>query len=208
MTRLIDIVAAACGLAVTSPLFVVVAAAVAATSPGPVFFRQQRIGRGFRPFTLYKFRTMVAGAERGAPITAGGDRRVTRVGRWLRKTKLDELPQLVNVLKGDMSLVGPRPEVPRFVEMFRADFEEILTVRPGITDFASLEYRHEEEALAGFEDPEAGYVAVVLPHKIALCRRYLRERGVFTDLRIVALTLAALLRPPHGGGIPVSRKTK
>jgi lipopolysaccharide/colanic/teichoic acid biosynthesis glycosyltransferase len=208
MKRLIDVVAAACGLAVTAPLFVVIAAAIAATSPGPVFFRQQRIGRGFRPFTLYKFRTMAAGAELGAPITADGDRRVTGVGRWLRKSKLDELPQLFNVLKGDMSLVGPRPEVRRFVEMFRADFEDILAVRPGITDFASLEYRYEEETLAGFEDPEASYIAVVLPHKIVLCRRYLRERGALTDLRILLLTLTALVRLPADGRVRAAGKTK
>ncbi len=127
------------GLVVVLPLLPVVAVAIKWDSPGPIFFKQRRMGRGFRPFFIYKFRTMVEDAPAlGMSITAGRDPRITRVGQFLRQTKLDELPQLINVLKGDMSLVGPRPEVPRYVELFRKDYEEILQIRPGITDLASL----------------------------------------------------------------------
>ena len=137
MKRLFDVVAAAIGLVILSPLMALVALLIKVDSPGPVFFRQHRVGKDFRPFQIYKFRTMVQKAPlRGGLITAGVDPRVTRVGNFLRQTKIDELPQLINVLKGDMSLVGPRPEVPQYVEMFRKDYEQILSVRPGITDLA------------------------------------------------------------------------
>jgi len=122
-------------------------------------------------------------------LTSGGDARVTGVGRLLRKTKLDELPQLFNVLKGDMSLVGPRPEIAKYVDLFHAEYEEILTVRPGITDYAAIEFRNEEGLLKGYADPEAGYVLEVLPAKIDLYRRYLRERGMLTDIRILLATV-------------------
>ena len=194
MKRLFDIVASGIGLLVLSPLLVITSAAVGLSSRGPIIFRQRRVGRGFREFTLYKYRTMSAGAERGPAVTTAGDARVTRVGRLLRKAKLDELPQLLNVLKGDMSLVGPRPEVPKYVDLFRSDFEDILTVRPGITDYAAIAYRNEEEVLQGFPDPEAGYVQVVMPAKIALYRRYLREQGMFTDLKILLSTLTTIVR--------------
>jgi lipopolysaccharide/colanic/teichoic acid biosynthesis glycosyltransferase len=141
MKRLFDIVASAAGLILLSPVMLLTALLIKLDSRGPVFFKQQRVGKGFRPFLIYKFRTMVEDApQRGSSITVGADPRITRIGRFLRKTKFDELPQLINVLKGDMSLVGPRPEVPRYVEMFRDDYEEILRVRPGITDTASLKY--------------------------------------------------------------------
>jgi lipopolysaccharide/colanic/teichoic acid biosynthesis glycosyltransferase len=142
MKRTFDIVAAALGVVILSPLLLMAAVLVKLSSPGPVFFQQERIGKGFRPFLIYKFRTMRPDAPAtGMLITVGNDPRVTRIGRLLRKTKIDELPQLINVLKGDMSLVGPRPEVPKYVELFRADYDEILRVRPGITDLASLKYR-------------------------------------------------------------------
>src|SRR5207253_6817635 len=151
------------------PLFVVVAILIRADSPGPVFFAQERIGKGFRPFWIYKFRTMVKdAAQRGGALTASGDPRITRVGQILRNTKIDELPQLINVLRGDMSLVGPRPEVRRYVELFRHDYEEILRVRPGITDLASLKYRDESALLAVAADPEQEYITRVLPDKITL----------------------------------------
>ena len=194
MKRLFDILVSAIGLVVLSPLMVGIAVAVALGSRGPVLFRQQRVGRSFRPFTLYKFRTMKVGSESGSSVTARGDSRVTAIGRALRRTKLDELPQLINVFKGDMSLVGPRPEVPRYVDLFRSDYEEILTVRPGITDHASIRFRNEEEILGKHPDPEAAYVNVVLPEKVALYRCYVRERSMLGDLRILFATFWTVAR--------------
>lgn len=191
--RLIDVAGSAIGLLLVSPLLAVAAIAIKLTSPGPVLFRQERIGRGFRPFRILKLRTMhVRPPGEHLQITAGGDPRVTRVGRVLRRLKIDELPQLVNVLRGDMSLVGPRPEVGRYVEMFRADYEEVLRCRPGITDLASIKYRDEEAILAAAADPEDAYVTAVLPDKIALAKEYVRTRSTRLDLQIMARTLRIL----------------
>lgn len=190
--RVFDVSAAAAGLVVLSPVLLAIAAALKLLDPGPVLFSQTRAGRGARPFKIYKFRTMRAGGG-GSPLTSGGDSRVTPLGRVLRKTKLDELPQLFNVLRGDMSVVGPRPEVPRYVELFKSDYEHILSVKPGITDYASVKYRDEEAVLAGYRDPEEGYVTKVLPDKIALYRRYIDEIGFMTDLRIILATAAKVL---------------
>lgn len=179
---------------VLAPVLGVVAVLVKRDSPGPVFFRQERIGLGFRPFRLVKFRSMTVEAPATGPaITVGGDRRVTRVGWWLRRTKLDELPQLINVLVGEMSLVGPRPEVRKYVEMFRRDYEQVLSVRPGITDYAAIEFRDEEEVLARYKDPEEGYVRDVLPRKIELYKEYLERRGFWVDLGIIFKTLRRVL---------------
>ena len=194
MKRTLDALVSALGLLLVSPVLVIVAGLVKFTSPGPVFFRQQRIGRGFRPFCIYKFRTMVADAPaRGRAITVGDDPRITRVGRILRKTKLDELPQLINVLLGDMSLVGPRPEVRQYVEMFREDYADILQVRPGITDLASLQYRDEAAILARAENPEEEYVRKILPEKIRLAKQYVRSHSPVTDLRLIWQTVLKLL---------------
>jgi lipopolysaccharide/colanic/teichoic acid biosynthesis glycosyltransferase len=196
MKRLIDIAASTVGIVFLSPLLLVAAALVRLSSPGPVLFRQVRIGRGFRPFTILKFRTMVVDAPKlGAAITCGDDPRITAIGRFLRKTKLDELPQLFNVLRGDMSLVGPRPEVPRYVEMFREDFAEILAVRPGITDLASITYRNESEILGRARDPQAEYVERILPDKIRLAKEYRRRSSVLFDLRLIVRTIAAIAKP-------------
>lgn len=193
MKRVFDFILAAAALVVLSPLMALTALAIKLTSPGPVFFRQQRVGRDFRPFWILKFRTMVAEAPRlGGPITCGDDQRITRLGRLLRKTKLDELPQLINVLKGEMSLVGPRPEVPQFVELFRADYEEILRVRPGITDLASIKYRDEAAILGAAEDPEREYRERVLPEKIELAKQYVHQASLWTDIKIIANTLLKL----------------
>lgn len=193
--RIFDLVASLAGLGLTAPLLILIAVLVKLDSSGPIFFRQERMGRGFQPFQLIKFRSMaVDAARRGPMITVGGDARVTRVGRWLRRTKLDELPQLINVVRGEMSLVGPRPEVRKYVEMFRAEYEEILSVPPGITDYAAIEFRNEEEVLRGYADPESGYVSHVLPAKIVLYRRYLRERGVLADLKILVATAARVVK--------------
>ncbi|MBX3441593.1 MAG: sugar transferase [Planctomyces sp.] len=190
MKRAVDILASATGLLVLSPLLALTALLVRLTSRGPVFFRQTRVGRNFAPFQILKFRTMVQDAEaRGAQLTAGRDPRITPVGQFLRRTKIDELPQLINVLKGDMSLVGPRPEVPRYVELFRDDYEQLLRVRPGITDIASLRYRHESELLGQSSDPEAMYVRQILPDKIALGKEYLQRQSLLLDLSLMARTV-------------------
>jgi len=190
MKRAFDITFSLLGLVLLSPLFVLTYALVKLTSPGPVFFTQQRVGRHFKPFWIMKFRTMVVDAPRqGGQLTAGCDPRITRVGRLLRATKIDELPQLINVLKGDMSFVGPRPEVPRYVDQFRDDYEELLKVRPGITDIASLKYRHEAELLGGSPDPEATYLTQILPDKIALGKEYIQRQSFPLDLTLICKTV-------------------
>lgn len=191
--RTVDIVAALLGLMVLSPLLAVVAASIRLDSPGPVLFRHRRVGQGGRKFDVLKFRTMTQGSA-GAQITVGGDRRVTRVGHLLRKSKLDELPQLWNVLVGDMSLVGPRPEVESYVEEFAREYADILKVKPGITDFAAIEYRDEESVLARAANPDLEYRRVVLPAKIVLYRRYIAEQSIRTDLSILARTMAAIVK--------------
>jgi lipopolysaccharide/colanic/teichoic acid biosynthesis glycosyltransferase len=191
--RLTDVSAAIAGLVLLSPVLITIAIAVKADSQGPVLFRHERVGRSGRRFWLIKFRSMAHGSV-GRDVTVAGDARVTTLGRFLRRSKIDELPQLWNVLVGDMSLVGPRPEVARYVEMFERDYRDVLQVRPGITDFAAVEYRDEERILAASPDPEAAYRDTVLPAKIALYHRYLRERSLSTDLAILARTFLAILR--------------
>jgi lipopolysaccharide/colanic/teichoic acid biosynthesis glycosyltransferase len=190
LKRTFDIFVAVLGLIVLSPVLLVIAIAVKLDSRGPVFFRQQRVGRAFSPFRIFKFRTMVVDAhERGGQITSGhADPRITRVGRVLRRWKLDELPQLLNVVLGDMSLVGPRPEVPRFVEMFRTDYADILRVRPGITDLASIKFRDEASLLSGSDDPEQKYVDEILPEKLVLAHEYVARASLAFDLRILFRT--------------------
>ena len=193
MKRFVDCLAAAAGLVVLSPVLAVVALAIRLDSRGPIFFRQTRVGRQFQPFRIYKFRTMVADAEQHGPqVTSADDRRVTRVGRWLRHTKLDELPQLINVLAGDMSLVGPRPEVPRYVDLFRDDFAEVLSVRPGVTDLASLKYRHEAQVLTDAGGGETPYVQQILPDKIRLAKLYVRRASPLDDVRVLVRTAVSL----------------
>lgn len=192
--RAFDLVAAGCGLIVLSPLFLAVAVAVKLDSRGPVFFRQQRVGLNFRPFEMYKFRTMVVDAPKlGGQLTVTGDPRVTRSGRWLRKLKIDELPQLINVVLGDMSLVGPRPEVARYVDQMRDDYREVLSVRPGITDLASVKYRDESAILAAAEDPERAYIEQILPDKLAISREYIRDVSLWLDLKIILQTLVRIV---------------
>ena len=196
--RLLDVVAALLGLLLLAPAFLLIAAAIRLESPGPVFFRQERVGRHGRPFRIYKFRTMAeAQAGSGGPqVTAAGDSRVTRVGAWLRRFKLDELAQLIDVLRGTMSLVGPRPEVPRFVEHYPQEWRErLLSVRPGITDFASVRYRDEGELLAAAADPEREYLEVVLPAKLQYALDYVDNPTLGTDLRVLGLTLRTVFVP-------------
>jgi len=194
MKRAFDIALSGSGLLTLLPLFAIIAVLVKAGSRGPVFFRQQRMGRNFRPFYLYKFRTMVDGADKKGPlVTTGGDARVTGVGRILRKTKIDELPQLINVIKGDMSLVGPRPEVERYVRLYEPDYRDILSVRPGITDISSIEFRDEESVLKAQENPEEYYRKVLLPIKIGYAKDYIRNMSFFFDMKLIFITILKVL---------------
>jgi lipopolysaccharide/colanic/teichoic acid biosynthesis glycosyltransferase len=191
--RAFDILVSVAGLIVLLPLLLLVATAIKLDSSGPVFFRQWRVGRRFRRFGIYKFRTMIDDAfDRGLPITVGQDSRITRVGKILRKTKIDELPQLLNVLKGDMSLVGPRPEVARYVELFRPDYEHILKVRPGLTDLASLKYSDEASILGQSANPEGDYVARLLPDKIRLAKEYIQRSSLLFDVKLIVETIIKL----------------
>jgi lipopolysaccharide/colanic/teichoic acid biosynthesis glycosyltransferase len=192
--RAFDVIAALLGLIILSPVLLLVALLIKLDSTGPVFFRQERMGKGFRPFYIYKFRTMVYDApNRGGPITFGADPRITRLGRVLRKFKIDELPQLINVLRGEMSFVGPRPEVRPYVELFREDYEVILKIVPGITDLASLKFRDEAEILGRFANPEVAYVKHILPEKIKLAKDYVRQSSLLFDIALILKTLLKLL---------------
>jgi lipopolysaccharide/colanic/teichoic acid biosynthesis glycosyltransferase len=198
--RLFDIVGAAVGLAVLSPVLLVLAARIKLTSAGPVFYRGVRVGLHGRSFRIFKFRTMVINAEQiGGASTADNDPRITKVGRFLRKFKLDELPQLINVLAGDMSFVGPRPEVRHYVDMYTEEEKVILTVRPGITDWASLWNPDEGAVLAGTPDPERTYLEKIRPQKIKWQLEYVRHRSFFVDLGIIARTIATIVlrKPPR-----------
>ena len=161
---------------------------------GPAIFRQERVGRGGTPFRIFKFRSMVAGAEKlGAAVTAENDPRITPLGRWLRKTKVDELPEFFNVLKGDMSIVGPRPEVAAYVALWpKDDRKAILSIRPGITDYATLYYHNEQAILGASDNPEKNYVEQIMPYKVRLYREYLSDRNLGLDLRIILATLTRM----------------
>ena len=198
LKRLFDIVFSFIGLVVLFPLFLFIGILIKLGPKGPVFYRGVRIGRFGKPFKIYKFRTLVANADKiGGPSTAGDDSRITKIGKILRKYKLDELPQLINVLKGEMSLVGPRPEVPFYVNMFTEEEKEILNIRPGITDWASLWNSDEGAILAGSPDPEKTYREKIRPKKIELQLKYIREKSLAIDLRIVLQTLRKLTRKCH-----------
>jgi lipopolysaccharide/colanic/teichoic acid biosynthesis glycosyltransferase len=192
LPRAVEATLAGLGLAVASPIFLIAAGLVAATSPGPVLFKQQRVGRNGRPFTLLKLRTMKVAPE-GSQLTASGDARITPVGRWLRRFKLDEIPQLWNVVRGDMSLVGPRPEVPRYVDETPL-WRQVLSARPGLTDPVTLRLRDEEALLAGVDDPERFYRERLLPWKLRGYADYLERRSWATDLGVLGATALAVLR--------------
>jgi len=191
--RLFDICCAIPGLLLLSPLFAVISLLVYFDSGGPVLFRQERVGRGGRRFLLWKFRTMVVNADRlGGELTVGSDPRITRMGRVLRASKLDELPQLVNVLRGEMSLVGPRPEVPRYVALYDPAQRAVLELTPGLTDPASIVYRNESELLGQSADPERTYTQEVMRHKIELNLAYSAEATLWSDCRVLAQTVRTL----------------
>lgn len=198
--RTFDLLLALAALVLAAPLMLLVAAAIRLDSPGPVFFRQQRVGQGGRLFRIHKFRTMVADApERGPALTVGDDERITRVGRFLRRSKLDELPQLIDVLRGDMSLVGPRPEVPRYVAHYPPALRDrVLALRPGITDPVSLAFADESALLARAADPEREYVDVILPRKLDAAAAYAARATLATDLGVILRTLALLVRRAVG----------
>jgi len=195
LKRAFDIAASLFGLVCLSPVIFVVTILIKVGSPGPIFYRGVRVGQHGRPFRVFKFRTMVLHAENmGGPSTADDDPRITKTGRFLRKYKLDELPQLINVLKGEMSLVGPRPEVQCYVDMFSGKEKAILSVRPGITDWASIWNSDEGAILAGNPDPEKAYAEKIRPEKIRLQLKYIRERSFWIDLKIIFQTLCAIVR--------------
>lgn len=194
--RLVDITAALCGLILGAPLFLLIGLAIKLDSSGPILYNGQRVGKGGKPFYMHKFRSMVQNADKiGGPSTAGDDVRLTRVGKLLKKFQLDELPQFFNVLKGEMSLVGPRPEVPMYVDMMsEQEKSTILSVRPGMTDWASLWNFHEGEVLRGSEDPEKTYQEKIRPEKIRLQMKYVQEQSFLVDLKIIAQTVLKIFQ--------------
>ena len=194
--RLLDIVASFIGLFLLSPVLLIIALLIKRDSPGPVFFRQERIGQYGKPFHIHKFRTMtVAQPSTAMQITVGQDARITRIGAFLRHYKIDELPQLIDVLQGSMSLVGPRPEVPKYVALYPEPTKSIvLSVRPGITDLASIEYRSESELLGKSSNPEQTYIEEVMPAKLAYCVQYVEQQSLWLDIQIIARTFIAILK--------------
>ena len=198
MKRALDIAGSALGLIVLSPVMLVAALAIRLHDGGPAFYRGRRVGHGGRPFSMLKFRTMCVDADRrGGASTAADDDRLTTVGRFLRRFKLDELPQLFNVIRGDMSLVGPRPQVEWAVALYTAEERDLLSVRPGMTDWASIRFANEAELLRGSADPDRDYFEKIAPEKIRLGLEYVRTRSLAMDLRIIVATLGAVARPPR-----------
>jgi lipopolysaccharide/colanic/teichoic acid biosynthesis glycosyltransferase len=196
--RIFDLFAASLGLLVLLPLFFVLALLIKIDSPGPTFFRQERVGKNGKIFRIYKFRTMRKEAEREGQITVGYDARITSLGHLLRRFKIDELPQLFNVIRNEMSLVGPRPEVPQYVACYPAELRDtILSVQPGITDWASIEFKDENAMLGCASDPERSYVEEIIPIKVAYYVRYVNERSFAVDLKIIFFTLFAIARMPR-----------
>jgi len=192
--RIMDIVGSGMGLIILLPLLILIMILVALDSKGPVFFQQNRVGRNMRDFKLLKFRTMYYSTKTGSLLTIGNnDSRITKIGHWLRKYKLDELPQLINVLSGEMSLVGPRPEVRKYVDMYTDNQRFVLSVKPGITDYASVEFFNENELLANAEDPENYYVQRIIPAKIKYNLRYITNHDVSVDLKIIFLTIRRMI---------------
>jgi lipopolysaccharide/colanic/teichoic acid biosynthesis glycosyltransferase len=195
MIRLFDIFFSALGLIILSPFFVVFYLLIRIESKGGAFYIQERIGKNGKPFGLYKFRSMRVGSDAEGLLTVGErDNRITRIGYVLRKTKIDELPQLLNVLKGDMSLVGPRPEVRKYTDMYTEEQRKVLCVRPGITDYASIEYVNENELLSKADDPERMYIEKVMPDKIKLNMKYLEHYTVSEYFKIIFLTFKSLVK--------------
>lgn len=194
MIRFLDIIASICGLIILSPLFIILGIWIKLDSKGPIFYKQIRVGQYGKDFALYKFRSMRVGADKKGLITVGGkDNRITKVGYFIRKYKLDEFPQLLNVLKGDMSLVGPRPEVRKYVDLYTDEQKKVLSVRPGITDYASIEYVDENEILGNTEDPDKTYIEVIMPDKIKYNMKYINNRSVIEYIKVIFLTFKSII---------------
>lgn len=194
LKRIFDIISSLFGLILLSPFMIIIAILIKLDSKGPVFFKQVRVTKNGREFKIFKYRTMKVGSDKYSQITVGKDSRITKVGDFLRKYKLDEIPQLINVLIGDMSLVGPRPEVPKYVALYTEEQREILKVRAGITDYASIEFSNENDILANETDPEKAYIEKIMPRKIELNKKYLSEISVMTDIKIILLTIKKILK--------------
>ena len=194
LKRIFDIISSLFGLILLSPFMIIIAILIKLDSKGPIFFKQVRVTKNGREFKIFKYRTMKIGSDKYSQITVGKDSRITKVGDFLRKYKLDEIPQLINVLIGDMSLVGPRPEVPKYVALYTEEQREILKVRAGITDYASIEFSNENDILANEADPEKAYIEKIMPRKIELNKKYLSEISVMTDIKIILLTTKKILK--------------
>ena len=194
LKRIFDITLSLFGLIILLPFMLIIAILIKFDSKGTVFFKQIRITKGGKELKIFKYRTMKAGSDKYSQITVGKDERITKIGSFLRKYKLDEIPQLINVLIGDMSLVGPRPEVPKYVALYTDEQKEILKVKAGITDYASIEFSDENDLLASEEDPEEAYIEKIMPKKIELNKKYLSEISVLTDIRIILLTIKKILK--------------
>ena len=194
LKRIFDTILSLFGLVILLPFMLIIAIFIKLDSKGPVFFKQVRVTKNGREFKIFKYRTMRVGSDKYSQITVGKDNRITKVGAFLRKYKLDEIPQLINVLIGDMSLVGPRPEVPKYVALYTDEQKEILKVRAGITDYASIEFSDENDLLASEEDPEKAYIEKIMPKKIELNKKYLSEISILTDIKIILLTIKKILK--------------
>ena len=195
MKRLFDIVFSLIGLLLIFPILIIISVLIKLDSKGSVFYRQVRVGKNNKDFKIFKFRTMHKNADSLGLLTVGGrDPRVTSLGYYLRKFKLDELPQLINVLLGDMSFVGPRPEVRKYVDLYTNEQKKVLTVRPGITDLASIEFRNENEILSGQEDPDKYYIDVIIPKKLKINLRYIEERSILKDIRVIFKTFTVIIK--------------
>ena len=194
LKRIFDITLSLFGLIILLPFMLIIAILIKIDSKGPVFFKQIRVTKNGKEFKIFKYRTMKVGSDKYSQITVGKDGRITKLGSFLRKYKLDEIPQLINVLIGDMSLVGPRPEVPKYVALYTDEQKEILKVRAGITDYASIEFSDENDLLASEEDPEKAYIEKIMPKKIELNKKYLSETSVLTDIKIILLTIKKILK--------------
>ena len=194
LKRIFDIILSLFGLMILFPFMLIIAILIKLDSKGPVFFKQIRVTKNGREFKIFKYRTMRVGSDKYSQITVGKDNRITKIGAFLRKYKLDEIPQLINVLIGDMSLVGPRPEVPKYVALYTKEQKEILKVRAGITDYASIEFSDENDLLASEEDPEKAYIEKIMPKKIELNKKYLSEISILTDIKIILLTIKKILK--------------
>ena len=194
LKRIFDTILSLFGLIILLPFMLIIAIFIKLDSKGPVFFKQLRVTKNGREFKIFKYRTMRVGSDKYSQITVGKDDRITKIGSFLRKYKLDEIPQLINVLIGDMSLVGPRPEVPKYVALYTDEQKEILKVRAGITDYASIEFSNENDLLASEEDPEKAYIKKVMPKKIELNKKYISEISMLTDIKIILLTIKKILK--------------